>query len=64
MNNPPHEFLKPAAVAQRLGMARSTVYKLMSTDPTFPAPIRMLPRSPRWRAADIDAWVESRRPAA
>ena len=59
MEHSPHEFLKPAAVAQRLGMSRSTVYKLMATDRTFPTPIRLLPRSPRWRTADIDRWVES-----
>ena len=53
-------FLNPAAVADRIGMSRSTIYKLIETDPSFPKPIRMLPRSPRWRVADIDRWIASK----
>ena len=51
-------MLKPTEVAARLGVTRGTVYKILNTDPTFPRPIHVTPKSPRWRPADVDAWIE------
>ena len=51
-------MLKPTEVAARLGVTRGTVYKILRADPTFPRPIHITPKSPRWRPADVDAWVE------
>ena len=56
------ELLKPSDVAALLGVARSTFYKLADNDPTFPKPLRLLPRCPRWREADVRAWLESKLP--
>ena len=57
-------FLKPADVARMVGVARSTLYSLMATDPTFPQPFRPLPRCPRWREEDVRVWLESKGIAA
>ena len=51
-------MLKPTEVADRLGVTRGTVYKILNTDPTFPRPIYVTPKSPRWRPADVDTWIE------
>ena len=40
-------------VAQRLKVARQTVYKILSRDPGFPRPTH-LGRAVRWRASDVD----------
>ena len=57
-------FLNPAAVAKRIGLSRSTIYKLMACDASFPPAIRLLPKSPRWRVEDIDRWVETKTASA
>ena len=58
------DLMSPAEVAARLRMSRATLYVLLRTNPEFPAPLRVSPRRPRWRAAEIDAWVETRRDPA
>ena len=51
-------LLEATEVATRLGITRGTVYKLLATDSTFPRPIHVTPKNPRWRAPDLDAWLE------
>ena len=53
-------LLKFSEVAVRLNCTRQTVYKLVSTDPTFPRPIRLTPKCPRFRADEIEAWLADR----
>ena len=48
-------------VAARLGVCRPTVYNILKRDPSFPRPIHIASRSPRWRAAELAAWIESKR---
>ena len=44
-------------VAQLLRRHRSSVYRLMYEDASFPVPVR-IGRSPRFRAADLEAWIQ------
>ncbi|HDH25480.1 MAG TPA: helix-turn-helix domain-containing protein [Actinobacteria bacterium] len=54
-------LLTVADVCEVLSISRATVYRLRDDDLTFPDPIYVTNRGPRWRARDLDAWVESRR---
>lgn len=48
-------------VCEVLSISRATVYRLRNHDPTFPDPIYVTNRGPRWRTRDLAGWVESRR---
>ena len=52
-------LLTASHVAARLGMSTRSLRRLRQ-DPRFPKP-RVKGRVPRWRASDIEAWVEGRR---
>ena len=59
-SDPEPMLLRPAAVARRLGVSESTLWRLAREDPAFPARIRLSLRAVAWRVADIDAWVARR----
>jgi predicted DNA-binding transcriptional regulator AlpA len=48
--------------AERLRVHRSTIYKLMKNDPTFPSFHYIRPRCPRLKVSDLDRWVASKAP--
>ena len=58
------EILTVTEVAKRLKVSRQTIYKWMANHPDFPRPIRLGSRTARWRASDLDAYLESLDPAA
>jgi prophage regulatory protein len=41
----------------RLGLARSTIYDLLRTDPGFPKPIKLGRKAVGWLEHEIDAWL-------
>ena len=47
--------------AQMLGISERKFHHLRVTDPDFPKPITLGPRCNRWRVADLQAYVDSRR---
>lgn len=49
-------LLSVKAVCARLGVSRSTLYQLQHRD-GFPSGIKVGAQR-RWRASDIDAWIE------
>jgi excisionase family DNA binding protein len=51
-------LLKANEVAQMLSISTRTLWRLVSVK-KFPAPVRV-GGSTRWRAAEVEAWVESR----
>ena len=57
------ELLTIKETAARLAVCRTTVYRLLR-DPDFPRPFALTDDVRRWDAAEIDAWVESRRERA
>jgi len=52
----PEELLPRAEVLYRTGMAKSTLYHRVFAG-TFPRPVHISPRSVRWVASQVDAWV-------
>ena len=57
-----NRLLRIAAVLDIIGVSRSALYEWMNTG-WFPRPIRVGPRTVRWRSEDIEAWLaECRKP--
>lgn len=56
-------LLRLQQVQALTGLARSTVYKLIS-EKSFPAPIPLSGRAVAWDSRAIDAWIDSRIAAA
>ncbi|GBE14445.1 MAG TPA: AlpA family phage regulatory protein [Proteobacteria bacterium] len=52
--------LSPKKLAQELGIARSSLYRLRVGEPSFPKPIRLSERRVGWRESEVQAWIESR----
>lgn len=55
-NNP---FLRIKQVQDQTGLARSTIYKLMS-EGDFPQPVKITPKSSAWVSNEVDDWKLSR----
>lgn len=55
-----HKIIRLAEVIQTTGLARSTIYKMMS-EKVFPSSISLGPKSVGWLEADIQQWIEERR---
>lgn len=53
-------LLRVRAVADKCDVGISTVWAWLKTDPTFPHPIKLGPRTTAWRESDLDAWIEAR----
>ena len=51
-------LLKTADVLDLLQVKRTRLHQLVKTG-AFPQPIRLGPKSPRWRQRDIDAWLNA-----
>jgi prophage regulatory protein len=53
-------LLRRRAVEARVGLARSTVYKLVK-DGTFPKPVKLTgQRAVAWSSDAVDAWISAR----
>lgn len=47
-------------VAAYLRMNKSTLYRLMKRDPTFPRAVRLSPNRTAWKVSEVQAWLASR----
>lgn len=56
---PAPQLLRLPAVEARTGLKKSTIYAAIRAG-TFPQPVMVGARSVAWRAAEVDAWCESR----
>lgn len=52
-------LLRRRDVERITGVSRSSIYRLMQ-EGEFPRPVRVGPGAVRWKASDIEAWIESR----
>ena len=59
MTEPIRLILRRPAVEAKVGLSRSAIYLLMAKG-LFPRPVKLSTRAVGWRAADIDAWLQSR----
>jgi prophage regulatory protein len=53
------QILRMREVIQRIGLSRSTIYKLMENN-DFPKPMKLGAQAIGWRDTDIDVWISSR----
>jgi predicted DNA-binding transcriptional regulator AlpA len=56
----PETYLADVKVAQRYGVHRTTPWRWLKSDPTFPKPIALSPGCTRWKLSDIEAWENAR----
>lgn len=56
-------YLTDAKLAARYGVHRTTPWRWVQNDPSFPKPLNLSPGCTRWKLADIEAW-EARKKAA
>ncbi|TIC79569.1 helix-turn-helix transcriptional regulator [Crenobacter intestini] len=53
------KFIRPAQVAARYSVTRTTVYRWLATDPEFPKP-RKFGSATLFSIDDLEAWEQSR----
>jgi len=53
-------FLQDKSVAERYGVTRTTPWRWLKSDPSFPKPVTLSPGCSRWKLADLEAWEASR----
>lgn len=57
----PHQaYLTDHEVARRYGVHRSTPWRWLRSDPSFPRPVVLSPGCTRWRLGDLLAWEQSK----
>lgn len=56
--NHPAALLRLATVQALTGLGRSSIYAKVKAK-SFPEPLRQGTRCTRWRAADVNRWLES-----
>jgi len=56
-------LLEKEQAAELLGVTLWKFGELRRTDPNFPAPVRLGPRSTRWRRTDIETYIAALPPA-
>lgn len=53
------EFLRLRDVIRRIGLSRTTIYRLIG-DGRFPAPVKLSERASAWRLGEVQAWAAQR----
>ena len=54
------QYLSAREVRSRLGIAESTLYRLIARS-EFPRPVKLGPRRVAWPESEVDQWCEERR---
>jgi len=49
-------YLSDLKLAARYGVHRTTPWRWVHTDPTFPKPVKLSPQCSRWKLSEIEAW--------
>jgi len=62
-SNSPECFLRLKDVAQRTGLSRSTIYRMMG-EGMFPPSHSLGSKAKRWLGSEIQGWIDSRVAAA
>lgn len=53
-------YITDIQIARRFGVHRTTPWRWVRSDPTFPRPIILSPGCTRWKLAEIEAWEAQR----
>ena len=51
------KLLRLADVEKRVALKRTAIYRWIALG-DFPKPVRMGPRSSRWRESDVQGWID------
>lgn len=54
-------YLADIKVAERYDVHRSTPWRWVKTDPSFPAPVTLSAGCTRWKLADLEQWEAAKR---
>jgi prophage regulatory protein len=54
-----NEIIRLREFQRRIGLARSTVYQRLASDPSFPRPLSLGGRSVGWLVAEVEDWLQS-----
>ncbi|KAA8608609.1 AlpA family transcriptional regulator [Salipiger aestuarii] len=57
-------YLSDLQIAARYGVHRSTPWRWLKADDSFPAPVSLSPGCTRWNLADLEAWEAAKRGTA
>jgi prophage regulatory protein len=58
---PKDRFLRLKEIRQRVGLSRSTIYRMMK-DGTFPPSLSLGARTSVWLVSEVEAWISARQP--
>ncbi len=50
-------LLRLPEVLERIGVGRTTLYKLVAEDPTFPRPVKVGRKIVAWRSDLLEEWI-------
>lgn len=64
MSEPSKRSLRPAAVAEKLGVSVPTVWRYVQHNPKFPRPFKLTARVTLFDEGEIDAYLASLRASA
>jgi len=53
-------YMQDTQVAARYGVSRTTPWRWLKNDATFPKPISLSSGCSRWRLEDLEAWERSK----
>lgn len=59
-----HTYCSDTQLALRYSVHRSTLWRWVKTDPTFPQPVKLSAGCTRWKLSEIEAWDASKTSAA
>lgn len=57
-DGPPERLLRIADVSDRVGLARSMIYKLIAAG-NFPQPYKVTSAAMRWREREVEDWINA-----
>lgn len=59
--NPQGRCMRVGEVAAKLGIGKSTVWKLLKADVAFPKPFSLMPKVTVWLEHELDAFITLKR---
>lgn len=57
-------YLSDTQLAARFGVHRSTPWRWVKTDPSFPKPVVLSPGCTRWSLEEIELWEDAKKTGA
>ena len=59
-----NRLLTRREVQDRLAVSRTSIYRLLESDKSFPRPIRLAGTTLRWRENAVQSWIDSKEAAS